>query len=74
MNTTTETFKVKGGRNPQYTILRTEAMLPNTAREAVKHGKESVTYFLQGITRTGKKSSEVIMCFRFNDGKFLKVF
>ena len=42
--------------------------------EAVKHGKESVTYFLQGITRTGKKSSEVIMCFRFNDGKFLKVF
>ena len=69
-----ETFKVKGGKNPNYTILRTEKLLPNQAKAAKQNGKEDIAYFLQGITRTGKFSKEVIMCYRYKTGKFLKVF
>lgn len=72
--TTLETYKIAAGRNPNYTILRTEDMLPNQAKSAIENDKEPVIYFLQGITRQGRKSKEVLMCYRFVSGSFLKVF
>jgi hypothetical protein len=68
------TFKINGGKNPNYTILRTEDMLPATAEKAKQSGKEQTIYYMQGLTHTGKVSKEVLMCYRFNCGKFLKVF
>ena len=68
------TFTVKGGNNPAYKVLRTEEMAPNTAKTAKENGKETTIYYMQGITRTGRTSKEVLMCYRFNGGAFLKVF
>jgi len=72
--TTAKTYKVNGGRNPEYVILRTEEMKPNQARLAKETGKETKIYYMQGITRTGRKSKECLMCYRFESGDFLKVF
>lgn len=69
-----ETFKIKAGRNPEYRILRTEDMMPNTAKKAIETGKETKIYYMQGITRGGKVSKEILMCYRYNSGAFLKVF
>ena len=68
-----ETYKIKGGRNPEYKILRTEEMPPKLAENAINYNKESIIYYMQGITRTGKVSKEVLMCYRYNNGTFLKV-
>lgn len=70
---TQETFKIKAGKNPNYTIIRTEPILPNMAKNAEKYGKEPIIYYMQGWTRTGRKSKETLMCFRYTSGKFIKV-
>ena len=73
-NNNMTTYKINGGKNSKYIISRTENMLPNSAKAAIQNDKEPVIYFMQGITRTGKKSKEMLMCYRFNSGNFIKVF
>ena len=69
-----QTYQIKQGKNPEYKVLRTESLKGNMLRAAKETGKETKIYYMQGITRTGKISKEVLMCFKFVSGKFIPVF